>query len=142
MNIFKSETLAILFWFEMQEVTRFALRRVFLVSKHLCVMLEQAWVVGPSVRRVAAHWRSCVGTAGFRSVWVCLWKVGVWQNMIGVSPLLVRRKLEWKLLESAGSIMSFCGRSFSGPIKNWSSGGHIWRQHLQEQEIGIEWWIH
>lgn len=64
--------MAIIFWVEMQEVTRFALHCVFLVSKHLCAMLEQAWVAGPSVHRVAAHLRSCVGTAVFRSVWVCL----------------------------------------------------------------------
>lgn len=98
-TVLESDTLAIIFWVEMQEVTRFALHRVFLVSKHLCVMLEQAWVAGPSVHRVAAHLRNCVGTDFLGEclgvfACECLKKVGVSQNMIGVSPLLVWRKPE------------------------------------------------
>lgn len=89
----------------------------------------------------------CVGTAVLGSVWVCLrvsdcrrWAFD--RTWSGVPPLLVQRKLEWKLLESAGSIMSFCGRTFSWPIKCWSPRGHIWRQHIQEQDIRVVWWIY
>jgi len=63
-----SDSLAIFFLVDMQEVTRFTPHCVFLVLKQFCVMFEQAWVPGPSVPRVAG----LCGNHSFRGVSGCV----------------------------------------------------------------------